>query len=145
MWFFFEKLNSETFFEKNCENDWKELIKPIGDVNLFFHDYIDENEAEIDIMIGDKEARGNGYSKDGVKIMMEFGFAVYKKTRFIAKIKSENQVSRKLFERLGYDFKREVKAFDEVVYEFDCEEKKTSPKEFFDLKLEIQEALIEDI
>ena len=141
----FEKLNSETFFEKNCENDWKELIKPIGDVNLFFHDYIDENEAEIDIMIGDKEARGNGYSKDGVKIMMEFGFAVYKKTRFIAKIKSENQVSRKLFERLGYDFKREVKAFDEVVYEFDCEEKKTSPKEFFDLKLEIQEALIEDI
>jgi len=145
-----EPLNLKSFEILNCESfsskiDWKSIIKPIGDVNLFFHEYIEENECEIDIMIGDKEARGNGYSKDGVIIMMEFGFSFYKKTRFIAKIKSENQVSRKLFEKLGYEFKREVKAFDEVVYEFDCEEKKKSPKEFFELNYEIQETIIEEI
>jgi len=35
---------------------------PIGDVNLFFHSYIEQNEAEIDIMIADKNHTGKGYA-----------------------------------------------------------------------------------
>lgn len=31
-----------------------------GDINLFFHPYIEENEAEIDVMIGEKSARKKG-------------------------------------------------------------------------------------
>ena len=34
----------------------------IGDINLFFHDYIDENEAEIDIMIANSNYKGKGYA-----------------------------------------------------------------------------------
>lgn len=29
----------------------------IGDVNLFFHQYLDDDEAEINVMIGNKNAR----------------------------------------------------------------------------------------
>ena len=32
----------------------KENGKPCGDINLFFHKYIEPNEAEIDVMIADK-------------------------------------------------------------------------------------------
>jgi hypothetical protein len=31
-----------------------------GDINLFFHPYLDENEAEIDVMIGEEKLRGKG-------------------------------------------------------------------------------------
>jgi RimJ/RimL family protein N-acetyltransferase len=34
----------------------------VGDINLFFHNYIEENEAEIDIMIGEKKFRNKGYA-----------------------------------------------------------------------------------
>ena len=134
-----ESINSEFFLSKI---DWKNFFKPIGDVNLFFHEYIEENEAEIDIMIGDKEARGKGYSKEAVKMMMEFGFQYYRKEKFIAKIKTSNAISRKLFEKLGYDFKKEVKVFEECEYEFDCKVK-NSPKDFFGMEFEIQETKIE--
>lgn len=132
----FESINSEHTLK------WKELIKPIGDVNLFFHDYIEENEAEIDIMIGDKTARGKGYSKEAVKIMLEFGYSFYRKEKFIAKIKSENYISRKLFESIGFEFKKEVRVFDECIYELDFGDKKISPKEFFQLEFEIRETKI---
>jgi len=29
----------------------------VGDVNLFFHPYLEKNEAEIDIMIGEPSKR----------------------------------------------------------------------------------------
>ena len=138
----FQSINSELFSEKI---HWKDVIKPIGDVNLFFHDYIEENEAEIDIMIGDKEARGKGYSKEAVKIMMDFGFRYYQKEKFIAKIKTGNSISRKLFEKIGFEFKNEVKVFDECVYEFDFNENKTMPSELYNLQYEIQETKIEGL
>lgn len=37
-----------------------------GDINLFFHAYIEENEAEIDVMIGDKLARKKGLASGAV-------------------------------------------------------------------------------
>ena len=62
-----------------------------GDINIFFHPYIEENEAEIDVMIGEKELRGKGLAKKFVEAMMKFGFLKFRKTKFIAKIKSDNQ------------------------------------------------------
>jgi RimJ/RimL family protein N-acetyltransferase len=41
----------------------KDNNKLIGDVNLFFSDWIEPNEAEINIMIAVKEYRGKGLAK----------------------------------------------------------------------------------
>lgn len=49
------------------ENDF------IGDVNLFFHQYLDDNEAEINVMIGNKNARRKGFAEEAIQMMMSFG------------------------------------------------------------------------
>ncbi|EGR29149.1 n-acetyltransferase 9, putative [Ichthyophthirius multifiliis] len=89
----------------------------VGDINLFFHSYIEENEAEIDVMIADKQARRQGLAQQAVEIMMDFGMAYYKKNRFIAKIKNDNQKSIKLFEKIGFLKFEEVQKFNEVHYQ----------------------------
>lgn len=88
----------------------------IGDVNLFFHAYLEPNEAEIDVMIGDKDFRQKGYAREAVRLMMCFGFKYYSKDTFIAKIKECNLASIKLFTQLGFQELKKVKAFDEVHY-----------------------------
>ena len=35
----------------------------IGDINLFFHPYMEEYECEVDIMIADKTYRGKGIAQ----------------------------------------------------------------------------------
>lgn len=42
----------------------------IGDINLFFHEYVEPNEAEIDIMIGEKDCRKKGIGQKAVEVMM---------------------------------------------------------------------------
>lgn len=88
-----------------------------GDINLFFHPYIEENEAEIDVMIGEKSARQQGLAKAAVLIMIDFGNAFYKKTRFIAKIKKDNVPSISLFKKLGFSQFAEIESFEEVHFE----------------------------
>ena len=93
-------------FNESKNYKFKELVKGYqmaGDINIFFHPYIEENEAEIDVMIGEKELRGKGLAKKFVEAMMKFGFLKFRKTKFIAKIKSDNQQSIKLFQdKLGF-------------------------------------------
>jgi len=33
----------------------------VGDINLFFHQYLEEKETEIDIMIGEPSKRSQGF------------------------------------------------------------------------------------
>ena len=47
----------------------------VGDVNLFFHQYLDDVEAEINVMIGNKNARRKGFAEEAIKIMMSFGLS----------------------------------------------------------------------
>ncbi|EAS01956.1 GNAT family acetyltransferase (macronuclear) [Tetrahymena thermophila SB210] len=98
--------------------EYTKNYKMAGDINLFFHPYIEENEAEIDVMIGEKSARKKGLAQTAVQIMMDFGNAFFKKNRFIAKIKKENQKSISLFEKLGFKMFIEIESFQEVHYEF---------------------------
>jgi len=59
----------------------------IGDVNLFFHAYIEENEAEIDIMIAEENFRRKGIAQQVSNIIMDFGFFYKKIDTYFAKIK----------------------------------------------------------
>jgi len=34
----------------------------IGDINLFFHNYLEADECEIDIMIAEKDFRKKGFA-----------------------------------------------------------------------------------
>ncbi|CAD8167493.1 unnamed protein product [Paramecium octaurelia] len=77
-----------TFIIKND----KEMI---GDVNLFFHQYLDDDEAEINVMIGNKNARRQGFAEEAIKLMMSFGLQQYKKTKYVAKIKDSNEGNQK--------------------------------------------------
>ena len=62
-------------FEELKLNDIKnEILKSqiencvmCGDINLFFHPYLEENEAEIDVMIGEEKLRGKGLA---IKMVM---------------------------------------------------------------------------
>jgi RimJ/RimL family protein N-acetyltransferase len=63
---------------------------------------LDNDEAEINVMIGNKNVRRKGFAEEAIKVMMSFGFNTYKKTKYIAKIKDTNLASIKLFEKIGY-------------------------------------------
>jgi RimJ/RimL family protein N-acetyltransferase len=76
----------------------------VGDINLFFHDYLEEHEAEINIMIGEQNFRGKGIAQKVLSMMMEFGYTHYNKVYFIAKIKNSNTASISLFKKMGFNF-----------------------------------------
>jgi hypothetical protein len=44
----------------------------VGDINLFFHPYLEQNEAEIDVMIGEPSKRKKGM---GFNSRLTLGFA----------------------------------------------------------------------
>lgn len=70
----------------------------VGDVNLYFHSYFEPDEAEIGIMIANKEDRRKGFGREAVEMIMNFGNCFYGKMTFIAKIDTWNTASQKLFE-----------------------------------------------
>lgn len=96
-------------------------LQPCGDINLFFHEYMDEDECEIDVMIGNKNARGKGLAKESVILMRKFGEHIYKKKRFVAKIKEKNETSIQLFQKLKFQKIKIVKVFDEIHFEYKVE------------------------
>lgn len=76
----------------------------IGDVNLFFSEWIEPYQAEINIMIAAKEERGKGHAREALKLAEAFAFLYYNKSEIIAKIKEDNIGSQKLFTSSGYNF-----------------------------------------
>lgn len=112
----------------------------IGDVNLFLHDYLqdeqdDEEEdaanqcvglddddvdkkptvAEVEIMIAEVSARRRGFGEVAVKLLTQYAVEYLQIQRFIAKINSDNHPSQSLFTRkLGYVVYATVECFDEI-------------------------------
>lgn len=99
----------------------------IGDTNLFFNDSQEPHIAEIEIMIADEACRGKKRGWESVILMMHYGnldlivttsfnilsfiliyiyfapgFETLNITKFRAKIKSDNVISIKMFENLGF-------------------------------------------
>ena len=95
----------------------------IGDVNLYFHTYLEKDEAEIEVMIAEKEARGKGFAQQALKIMMHYGFKYHNITKFIAKIKMKNVPSIKLFQdKLKFQKLKDLDFFEESHFILNYEE-----------------------
>ena len=91
----------------------EEISRMVGDVNLFLHDADDPGNAEIEIMVADEASRGRGYGREALCLMMHYGVASLRVTRFFAKIHETNETSLRLFESLGYVRVNFVEAFRE--------------------------------
>ena len=88
-------------------------IDRAGDINLFFSDFLDEGDAEIDVMVPEPASRRKGVATEAIKMMMEYGRNLLNVSRFVAKISSENEASLALFRKLGYECEEFVEAFQE--------------------------------
>ena len=59
----------------------------IGDINLFFSEWIEPHQSEINIMIAVKSERGKGYAKEALRLVEAFSVVYYGRSEIIAKIK----------------------------------------------------------
>lgn len=88
----------------------------IGDVNLFFNDQDALRNAEIEVMIAETSKRQKGRGKEAIHLMMRYGVEELHVTGFSAKIKLNNAVSLRLFEKLGFSLVSTSEVFQEATY-----------------------------
>lgn len=75
----------------------------------------DEKDCvEVNYLL-DKDAQGKGYSQEAVLGMIEFAKQKWSVVRVIAEIHEDNQASRKMIERLGFQLVEKKERF--LVYE----------------------------
>lgn len=104
----------------------------IGDTNLFLNqDYFlsgsdDEcaqhnlnNEtiiAEAEIMIAEPEARGKGFGKEALLLMLKYGQSELGVQEFVSKIGYENVTSQILFGKLQFEEQSRSDVFQEIAF-----------------------------
>ncbi|KAL0272053.1 UNVERIFIED_CONTAM: hypothetical protein PYX00_005173 [Menopon gallinae] len=92
-----------------------EIQAMIGDTNIFLK--YEDNVAEIEIMIAEKDARGKGLGKEAVLMMLRYGIFQLKITTYRAIILQDNIRSIILFDKLGFQKVLENKVFNEIILE----------------------------
>lgn len=98
------------------ESTKDEVEAMIGDVNLFFNDQDALRNAEIEVMIAETSKRQKGRGKEAIHLMMRYGVEELHVTGFSAKIKLNNAVSLRLFEKLGFSLVSTSEVFQEATY-----------------------------
>ncbi|XP_052818317.1 N-acetyltransferase 9-like protein [Mya arenaria] len=94
-----------------------EIDSMVGDVNLFFNDEVDKSTAEIEIMIADPSARGQGIGKEALFCMMVYGFEELSVRCYTAKIGYDNHTSATMFTKIGFKEIQKSDVFRETTYE----------------------------
>ncbi|EGD72067.1 N-acetyltransferase 9 [Salpingoeca rosetta] len=94
-----------------------EIEAMVGDVNLFFNDPDSKSTAEIEIMIAEPSARGKGFGRQALLMMMDYAVKNLSVTKLVAKIGFSNAPSLALFERLGFKEVSRSEVFKEVTLE----------------------------
>lgn len=88
----------------------------IGDTNIF----ITDNEfaaGEIEIMIAEESARGKKFGWEAVILMLLYGIEHINLKLIEAKIALTNNISIKMFKKLGFQEKSISEVFQEVTLE----------------------------
>ncbi|KAI0219439.1 N-acetyltransferase 9-like protein [Lamellibrachia satsuma] len=101
-------------FKNNKENEIESMV---GDVNLFFNDIDDKHSAEVEIMIAEKESQGQGFGKEALLSMMDYGVTCLGVKRFTAKIGYTNKRSLQMFHKLSFTEVCRSDIFEEVTLE----------------------------
>ena len=97
-----------------------EIITMVGDVNLFFNNEDDKNEAELEVMIAEPADRRKGYGKEAVKLMLQYGCNALGVRKYIVKIGDENKESIALFIQLGFQEQSHSLVFKETTFSLSC-------------------------
>lgn len=120
-------------FNLNFDNVWFQFTESlIGDTNLFLNqDYFlsgsdDEsaqhdlnNEAivaEAEIMIAEPEARGKGFGKEALLLMLKYGQSELGVQEFVSKIGYDNITSQHLFRKLQFEEQSRSDVFQEIAF-----------------------------
>lgn len=105
----------------------------IGDTNLFLNQeyFLSESEddeadqqshsdecnvAEAEIMIAEPAARGKGYGKEAILLMLKYGFTELNIKEFVSKIGFQNKASQNLFRKLQFEEQSRSDVFQEITY-----------------------------
>lgn len=114
----------------------------IGDTNLFINqDYfinddedneVENNEnaennpennmsneiivAEVEIMIAEQSARGKGFGREALLLMLKYGQSALGVQEYAAKIGYDNEKSQRLFERMQFEEQSKSEVFREITY-----------------------------
>ncbi|XP_022214757.2 N-acetyltransferase 9-like protein [Drosophila obscura] len=96
------------------DND--ELAAMVGDTNLFLRHDPDSNQsvAEAEIMIAEPQARGKGYGREVMLLMLKYAQSQLELNKFEVKIDMDNAVSVRLFESFQFVETGRVEVFHEV-------------------------------
>lgn len=103
----------------------------IGDTNLFLnqdyflsgsddesaqHDLNNENQivAEAEIMIAEPEARGKGFGKEAMLLMLKYGQSEIGVQEFVSKIGYDNVISQNMFSKFKFEEQSRSEVFQEI-------------------------------
>ncbi|XP_017122597.1 N-acetyltransferase 9-like protein [Drosophila elegans] len=102
--------------------DHDEILAMVGDTNLFLRpdpDLNDRQVAEAEIMIAEPDARGKGFGREAMLIMLKYAQSQsqLKLDKFEVKIDMDNTISMHLFETFKFVETSRVEVFHEVTLE----------------------------
>ncbi|XP_017073317.2 N-acetyltransferase 9-like protein [Drosophila eugracilis] len=96
-----------------------EIAAMVGDTNIFLHrdPDIDQQVAEAEIMIAEPDARGKGFGREAMLLMLKYAQSHLKLDKFQVKIDMDNATSLHLFESFRFVETNRVEVFHEVTLE----------------------------
>nr|XP_016931214.1 N-acetyltransferase 9-like protein [Drosophila suzukii] len=101
--------------------DQDEIAAMVGDTNLFLHQDPDSDHqvAEAEIMIAEPNARGKGFGREAMLLMLKYAQSEskLKLAKFEVKIDMDNTTSLHLFESFKFVETARVEVFHEVTLE----------------------------
>eukprot|EP00055_Hartaetosiga_balthica_P010898 m.47926 g.47926 ORF g.47926 m.47926 type:complete len:173 (+) comp7367_c0_seq1:191-709(+) len=114
------------------EEGKEEIEAMIGDVNLFFNNHDDPHEAEAEIMIAEASARGKGYGRQALLLMLQYGVDNQNVKKYTVKIGEGNEASIKLFTSIGFEEVSRSSVFKEITFEMPWEKLVEDARHYID-------------